>query len=312
VIVTKRHPLKFYASLVFGFLFLFALGTMLMLISIKTLQKENIENKEYFLPVISFLLYSSAFLIVYTYWKSSPQVVINQDIVKIGNQSFNLRDIKDIILTGKMPFRFIITLPMEGTALLFNDGTQKILFDDMYSNSSEVKLFLEQVVLNKQEYKPIVSKNIDKDVIRFADKEIFKGNQLTSLRGISLWGVIGFFGFIFLLKDQPAKIGPMIFILLFLIFWFVLNSWLMHYFELTKDYLVVRNHNFIWKIKIYQLSDIKEIVFETQGKQPNCMRVITKDFKNKIYPAGTLRDKTWLLFKDKLEAKGITVRNECI
>jgi hypothetical protein len=60
------------------------------------------------------------------------------------------------------------------------------------------------------------------------------------------------------------------------------------------------------------LADIKEVVYETQGKQPNCMRIITNDFRNKLYPAGTLRDKTWLDLKDKLEKKGITVRNECI
>ena len=86
----------------------------------------------------------------------------------------------------------------------------------------------------------------------------------------------------------------------------------MHYFGLTKDYLVVRNHNFIWKVKIFRLTDIKEVVFETQGKQPNCMRIITKDFRNKLYPAGTLRDKTWLEMKRQLESKGINVRNECI
>jgi hypothetical protein len=60
------------------------------------------------------------------------------------------------------------------------------------------------------------------------------------------------------------------------------------------------------------LTDIKEVVFETQGKQPNCMRIITKDFRNRLYPAGTLRDKTWLEMKRQLESNGVSVRNECI
>jgi hypothetical protein len=64
--------------------------------------------------------------------------------------------------------------------------------------------------------------------------------------------------------------------------------------------------------KIYRNKDIKEIVFETRDKMPNCLRIITDDFRNKIYPAATLRDKTWLNLKTKLEAKGIIVRNECI
>lgn len=113
-------------------------------------------------------------------------------------------------------------------------------------------------------------------------------------------------------KWKRPPVGLLIFFGAFGTFWFVLQSWLMHYFGLTKDFLIVRNHNFIWKAKIYRLSDIKEIVFETQGKQPNCMRIITNNYKNKLYPAGTLRDKTWLNLKDKLEANGVTVRNECI
>jgi hypothetical protein len=211
-----------------------------------------------------------------------------------------------------MPFKFIITFPMEGTAILFNDGTEKILFDDMYSNSSEIKLFLERVVIKKQDFNHDSIKEISDDAIRFENEETFKGNQFTSLRGISLWGLIGFFGFLLISKWQSPPLGLLIFFGAFGTFWFVLNSWLMHYFGLTKDYLIVRNHNFFWKVKIYRLTDIKEVVYETQGKQPNCMRIITNDFRNKLYPAGTLRDKTWLDLKDKLEAKGVTVRNECI
>jgi hypothetical protein len=86
----------------------------------------------------------------------------------------------------------------------------------------------------------------------------------------------------------------------------------MFYFKCSENYFVVKNHNLLWKNKIYRLSDINEIVFETQGKQPNCLRIITRDFKSELYPAGTLRDKTWLELKDKLEQHHVQVRNECI
>jgi len=39
---------------------------------------------------------------------------------------------------------------------------------------------------------------------------------------------------------------------------------------------------------------------------------LLQDFRNKLYPAGTLRDKTWLEMKSRLEIKGVKVRNECI
>ena len=189
-ITTKLHPLKFYASLVFGTLFLCGLGTLLLFESVDILQKENPATKDYFTPVFSIALYLLAFLMLYAYWKNSPKISLDTNSIIIGNETFYLKDIKDIALTGKMPFKFIITYPMEGTAILFNNGTEKILFDDMYSNSSDIKLFLEQVVLKKQDYKPSITNKISERSIRFENEEIFKGNQFTSLRGISLWGLV--------------------------------------------------------------------------------------------------------------------------
>ena len=79
-----------------------------------------------------------------------------------------------------------------------------------------------------------------------------------------------------------------------------------------NNFFVIRNHNVFWTKKPYNIKDIKEVVFETQGKMPNCLRVITKDFRNKLYPAGTLRDNNWIALKDKLEGYKIKVRNECV
>lgn len=205
-----------------------------------------------------------------------------------------------------------MTFPMEGTAIVFNDGTKRILFDDMYVNSWEIKSFLEQTVLNKQEYRPNLTKKVVGNTVHYEDVDVFKGNQFTSLRGISLWGLIGFFVLLLFSKRQSPPIGFWIFFGVFGTFWFAVHSWLMHYFVVTKEFLIIKNHNFLWMCKIYPLSEIKQIVYETQGKQPNCMRVITKDYKSRLYPAGTLRDETWLDLKKELEMNGVVVRNECI
>ena len=311
-IETQRHPLKFYATIVFGFLFLFALGSFTIFIGLENEASDQSKHKHIVLPIMGSIVCLLAIWMVYSYWKNSPKITIDKNNVKIGNETFRLKSIKDVMLTGKMPFRFIIKFPMEGTAILFNDGREKILFDDMYSNSYEVKSFLEQVVINKQEFKTNTLKKVKKNELRFENTEKFKGNQFTSLRGISLWGLIGFFTILFIGKETSMKLGGVIFFSLLGTFWFLLHYWLMHYFELTRKFLIVRNHIFIWKTKIYDLSDIKEIVFETQGNQPNCMRIITNNFKNKLYPAGTLRDKTWLEMKKRLETRGVKVRNECI
>ena len=134
IIETQRHPLKFYATILFGFLFFIALGSLLIFIGLDNEANNQSKNK-HIMPIFGSLVYLFAIWMVYSYWKNSPKITIDKNTIKIGNETFRLNSIKDVILTSKMPFRFIISFPMEGTAILFNDGREKILFDDMYSNS---------------------------------------------------------------------------------------------------------------------------------------------------------------------------------
>lgn len=83
-------------------------------------------------------------------------------------------------------------------------------------------------------------------------------------------------------------------------------------FVKSRRNLAVRNPNLFWEKKIYEIDHIREISFEAPGRLPHSMRIITKEFKNKLYPAGTLRKRTWLELKSKLEQKGVIVNNYCI
>lgn len=282
--------------------------------TLEVFKKEQIEQKDYLLPMVPTFLFFMAFYSVYAYWKNSPTIIIDphRKSITFGTETYYVQDIEKVTLTGKMPFRYIIRFPMEGASILFKNGVERFIYDDMYSNSWQIKKFIDQVVNNKIEETEREIKSINKNPLRFEKEELFKGNPLTSLRGISLWGLIGFFVGMMIFKMKTPPIGFLIFIFGFSAFWFVLHSWMMHYFGLTKEYFVIRNHNYFWMQKIYRIDDIKEIVYESQGRQPNCLRIITKDFKNKLYPAGTLRDKTWLYLKGRLESNGIIVRNECI
>ena len=93
---------------------------------------------------------------------------------------------------------------------------------------------------------------------------------------------------------------------------FPVFSRMMHYFEISKVFFVIKNHYFFWKKTFYPISEIREVVYERQHKQPNRIRLITKDFKSKLYIAASLNNKIWLEMKTDLESKNIIVRNECI
>lgn len=153
---------------------------------------------------------------------------------------------------------------------------------------------------------------IDKDDLTKNDLyNTFKGNQFTSWRGVWFWGVQGFILYNFL-KLKHLSTPAILFGILMSSSLYFIFSYHLHYFQVSDHHFLFRSHTLFWKKKIYNIADIEEIVFERRGKMPNCLRVITKDFSNKLYPAGTLNNKTWLALKSKLETYGIIVRNESI
>lgn len=132
------------------------------------------------------------------------------------------------------------------------------------------------------------------------------------MRGLSLWIIIGML-FYALLTAKPKNQHIILLVTIFFDSgWRILHGWLMHYFQVSDKILLVRNHIFFWKRKAYLVDDIAEFTFETRGKMPYCLRVITKDYKSKIYPAGTLRLHTCLKLKDRLRSIRKKVRDECI
>jgi hypothetical protein len=311
-ITTKRHFLKSYVLITLGFLLFIAMGLISGYSFFEMYNNGRLVSKNY---ILLFLCPGSLFMAFYTiirYLKNTPIITVDLSGIKFNDEAFIWTNLDKIELTGKKPYKYIINFPMEGTMFQFKDGRVKYLYDDMYENSWQLKSFIQQVIINKQDNAEIHIKQVEKNEIQNEVFEIFRGNQFTSLRGISLWGMIGFLLFLLLSNKKSPPTGLIIFFGIIGTFWFIIHSYLMYYIALSDKYFVVRNHNFIWINKVFRVDDIKEVVFESKGNMPNCLRVITKDFRNKLYPAGTLRDKLWLNLKDKLELKGILVRNECI
>lgn len=311
-IISKRHPFKFYLTAVLGFVFFVLLATVMLFLFKKELNSGALETKSYFLPLASLCVYVLAFYTVYKYYKNAPLLELDQQTITIGKQTFSWSDIKKIELTGKWNFSFIGSFPMEGFEIEFHDGTSKVIFDDAYSNSWEIKSFIQNVIIDKKEMHSISTTKVSINDAKFEQFDVFKCNQFTSFRGIALWGFIVFFALMLLTKNRFPETNGFIFLVIMAVFWFIFFSHQMNYFSCSKNFFIVKNHNFLWQNKIFKLTDIKEIVFEAQNNQPNSLRIITKDFRNKLFPAGTLRDRNWLEMKRVLEKYTIEVRNECI
>lgn len=302
-IVSKRHPIKFYFSLVIISTILLGIGSIFIFASIRD---NNYNGYFIFYFIVSIAMYFN-----YKYITNSYKIIMNKNGINYRKQFYSWDDISDIKITGKRSI--IFGAEAECATLIFKNLKTIVIFDDIYYNSSEMKYFIQQIVIDKneklEEYKKSNNLTNYKDELFIP----YKGNAIFSFRGILMWSLILFILLMpFYLKKKIEFDVSMLFLLGFSLIWFTLNSYLMHYFEISNNYFAVKNHYFFWINKVYNLSDIHEIVFETQSKQPNKLRLITKDFKSKVFPAGSLADKTWLEMKSEFESKNISVRNECI
>ncbi|RZJ86412.1 MAG: hypothetical protein EOO20_18355 [Chryseobacterium sp.] len=311
-ITSKRHFFKFYFSLIFLTLILIALASGLLLMYNSRSSEGLLRPKDKFIPLVSIVCLVFAGYSLFRYFKNAPILTVDNDFISFNSQIFSITDIEKINFTGKQPFNFIVDFPMEGASVIFKTGEKKYIFDDMYSNAAEIKSFLKQIAVEK--VPAVQGRTSPVDVAQAANEhyEVYSDNAIFSLQGITLFGFVGFF--VYLIWNRPGtySFGPLVFLTVINIFWVILHAYFMHYFKVSDTFFIVRNHIYFWKKRIYNLADISEVVFETRSKFPNCLRVIDVEFGNKLYPAGTLRDKTWLRLQDKLRAHNIPVRNECI
>lgn len=307
-ITSKENRKTVWLSIIFSLLFFTALGTFMIYIFYKMWLNNEVENKTYFMPIFGLLAYFIGFSFTKSYIKNTPKIILDFEKITIRNKTYYWKDIQNVKMTGKKGFG-LFSYQMEVTTLKFKDNITEYIFDDMYSNSWEIKSFIKQIVVDKKDKIEIsVNEIIEKEIEKEHFDE-FKGSPFFSFRGVILWSFILFFIFLLL---KTSNLNSLKFFVPFGLIWFTFNSYCMHYFELSKNYFVVKNHYFWWIKDIYKNSEIEIIVFESQQKQPNSLRVISKDFRRKIYLAGTLNDKKWLEMKTELERKNIKVRNECI
>ncbi len=274
----------------------------------------KLEAKSYMLPVICGFFFFLAFYTPWKYFKNAPTIIIDSRNIKFGEKIYSLSDIKKVVLTGKIPFKYFVSYPMEGVTVEFKTGQVEFIFNDMYSNTWELKSHLEKLVSAKNDDNapkkaPLpITKNPTGHVVEF------NGNHALSFNGIMLYGWIGFFVWLFITGDNNPfdNLGALIVLPIIFVSVPAVFSYQMHYFLLTGKNLVVRNSIWFWRKDSYEITDVREVVFEIPHRLSTSMRIITTDFRDKLYPAGNLNDKTWLKLKTELEKNGVTVRNEAI
>lgn len=300
----------FYLPLLFPMPLLFGFG--LLLTSLFFFEKPEKEFRDYFFPLFGLGICVMTIRGVVQYLNNAHKVIeIDEEKIRFGKEIFYWTELDYMVLTGKQPLKFIIDTPTEASTFYFKNGQIRYIFDGVYSNTQNIKIFLEQVV-HKKTISEIYFPNIDIEKYKNISFDTFKNNPLTSFYGILLLVALASLSLLFVYIPQYLSIS--FFLISFLIFGYMFILVLpMYYFQVSKEYFVVKHHCFFWKTKVYQMNNIKEIVLEVPGtRSPNFVRIIQNDYQNELYSAGTLDDKTLLALKKRLEFYKIKVRDDLI
>ncbi|PZO27296.1 MAG: hypothetical protein DCE86_13385 [Flavobacteriaceae bacterium] len=297
-ITSRRHPYKFYFALLIINLAFLCFSIFFFI------------SNEVNAHALGFIFIGMAAVFNYIFLKKSPKIIVNYKGIQVGKKQYYWNDRLEIEITGKgMGY---IHSDYEATKILFKNQDVVCIYDVYYANSPEIKSFINQVVINKSEAFKFEKIRLEKKNLTFENLKTFKGHPIFSFRGIMMWGLILFVIFVPSKNPKSLEFVPILVVSAFCLFWFLLNSWMAHYFQISNKYFIVKNHYFFWIKKVYLLKDIREIVYDQQVRQPNALRIITKDFDNSRFLAGTLRDKHWLEMMTVLRNKKIKVRNESI
>lgn len=265
----------------------------------------------------SFLMFGAMIGLVIHYLKTIKKIQIDNQGIKFTSlfrsEFIRWNDVKKIELIGKSRDRMIIA---ETTNLDLKSGKEIDIIAAYYQNMPDLRMALKQVdqFLTNNEIVQLKqntdTQNLDSfNHLNISEMNEYVGNHFLSFNGIMIYGMIAFSIFVLLILDSPKYLGSIAAFSMSGLFYGFLGYQL-HYFYLDKNYLVVKNHVWPWVNRVYKIEDIKEVVFEIPYRRSISLRVITKGYNSKLYPAGSLNNKSWKALKEEFEGLKVNVRNE--
>lgn len=243
---------------------------------------------------------------LYRVFKTSPQLEVSQNRLRIHGvlhkeKEISGNDISEIDLFSIGMYNGSATIV---TKIHLLTGKTIQLAAPNYKNMPELKIAFTQYFFEKIKKPNILAKkSVENSNIEFEYIKIY-GNPYTSINGILIFGFAIFI--IATTITSKKEFEPAHLFLIFPIaFLFFALSYQFHYFIFSGKELIIRNHFLPWINKQYAISDVLVFNSEQARKTSRSLRITTKDYKSRNYPAGSLRDKNWDTLKEKIKESGI-------
>lgn len=316
-IKSKFHPVNAIIAPIILVIIIGGIGVGLGYISFLDVSNGKVDSIFKTLIYGSVLMFGAMIGLVIHYLKTIKKIQIDNQGIKftslLSSEFIRWNEVEKIELTGKSRNRSIFA---ETTNLDLKSGKGIDIIAAYYQNMPNLRMTLRQVHQFLANNEPVqLKQNTDTRTLEsinhlnFGEMNNYSGNHFLSFNGIVIYGMIAFSIFVLLILDSPKYFGSIAAFSMSGIFYgFV--GYQLHYFYLDKNYLVVKNHVWPWVNHVYKIEDIKEVVFEIPFRKSISLRVITKGYQSKLFPAGSLSNKTWKSLREELTGMKVHIRNE--
>ncbi|MHA4812269.1 hypothetical protein ACX0G9_29505 [Flavitalea flava] len=215
----------------------------------------------------------------------------------------------------------------EAISIELADGRKIVLDESVYRNAPELKRRLrdwygsiakelpdqamkrETAMTIPESGESVLLPRLNPVSTEISEMETFSGNYLSSGNMIMFCALTTFI-FILMKMTFAGKNGffvaAWVTMGVFVFLLYISYGFQLFYFQVSSEFLWVRNHFFPWLKRQYPINEINRVVFEIPSKRSNGLRVVTNDFESRLYCAGSLRKVDWQGLREKLEELKIT------
>ncbi|CAN5483740.1 hypothetical protein BH11BAC5_BH11BAC5_52000 [soil metagenome] len=261
---------------------------------------------------MAFFIFFYAILVIYNFIKNAPVVVFTSVSIVFKHPfkttEYFWESVHSITLCKKENYTYLKIggTNMECLSLTFHEAGKIILWDHVYSNLAEIRCYLNDKVKQKiSDAEP----SLKDSTLMYAEKKVYGRNPLFSFSALSILIMFIIFSVSFLSKASHSNFSVVAFLFPAALYFCAIGTQ-MNYFVVDQGSFIIKNYVFRWKNIRYPLKEINQFAFESQYRRSNTLRVITKDFKSKKYPADSLGDKQWRALYLDMTTISIPVRND--
>lgn len=308
--IKVRRNIYFFVKLGFS-CFIILFGIVLFFSSIDIATNSSLDPDSRASSIFSFffgvLILIGGFYSLIGYFRIIPSLCYNDLELRIGKNIIPVDTIIKVTLSGKFSSSFA------GFDYIYKEGiqiktvnTEYLLYYGYYNDFYQFVQFLERIKTNRKNYK-----------VESFNKEIHSLNNIRKYSGV-IWLnfrliILVSYGYLaFLLSHSilnTIPIGWLIFAIISLAFYYLFYKQF-YYFQISDDWLVIKNHHLFWKQHYIKLSDIEKVYKEqVSSKRPDRLIVLLKNYDYQSYFAASLSKKTWERFLNDLKEKGVQVGN---